>query len=164
MKKGMLGPATEHPMPRRLTAADVCTVTGYTRDELHATLKVLWPYSEQLALPRVAREFQARDLIVLSVTQTLERRFGVRRNVLVRIGEPLRAALSGPREVSKKARLVLSFEPPSAEYVNTSITEKEGLVVALGPIFEKVDAYLTFDAQGLLPLAPEPLPTRTRQG
>lgn len=149
-------------MPRRLTAADVCTVTGYSRDELHATLKVLWPYSEEVAAPRVAREFTARDLIVLSVTRVLERRFGVRRSALAAIGEALRAALSGPKEVSKKARLVVSIEPPSVEYVNMSITEREGLVVALGPIFEKVDGYLTFDAQGLLPLTPEVLSSRTK--
>lgn len=151
-------------MPRRLTAADVCTVTGYSRDELHATLKVLWPYSEEAPAPRVAREFTARDLIVLSVTQILERRFGVRRSALAAIGEPLRTALSGPKEASKKARLVLSIEPPSVEYVNLSITEREGLVVPLGAIFEKVDGYLTFDGQGLLPLTPDVLPRRTKQG
>lgn len=139
-------------MPRRLTAADVCTVTGYARDELHATLKVLWPYSVQAPSPRVAREFSAQDLVVLSVTQALECRFGVRRAALASIGQALRAALSGPKVASRKARLVISIDPPTVDYVNTSITEREGLVVALGPIFEKVDGYLTFDAQGLLPL------------
>lgn len=151
-------------MPRRLTVSDVCEVTGYTRDELHATLKVLWPYNEAPAAPRVAREFTARDLVVLSVTQVLEQRFGLRRSALARIGEPLRTALSGPKEVSKKARLVISIEPPSVEYVNLSITEREGLVVALGPIFEKVDGYLTFDGQGLLPLAPDVVPVKNKLG
>jgi hypothetical protein len=139
-------------MPRRLTVADVCAVTGYARDELHATLRVLWPYNEFRSAPRVAREFSAQDLVVLSVTQAIEHRFGLRRSALARLGEPLRAALSGPKVVSRKARLVISVEPPGVEYVNAAITEREGLVVALGPIFERVDGYLTFDGQGLLPL------------
>lgn len=151
-------------MPRRLTAADVCTVSGYTRDELHATLKVLWPYSQEQAAPRVARKFAPQDLVVLSVTQVLERRFGLRRSALARIGEQLRTALTGPKEVSRKARLVISIEPASVEYVNLSITEREGLVVALGPIFEKVAGYLSFDGQGLLALAPGVVPAKSKLG
>lgn len=151
-------------MPRQLTTTDVCKVTGYTRDELHATLKVLWPYSESQLSPRVAREFTAQDLIVLSVTQILERKLGVRRAALAQLGQPLRAALSGPKEVSKKARLVLSIDPPVVEYVNLSITEREGLVVALGPVFDKVDGYLTFDGQGLLPLAANIASPRVERG
>ena len=139
-------------MPRRLTVSDVCAVTGYARDELHATLKVLPPYNEVPLAPRVAREFNAQDLVILSVTQTLEHRFGLRRSALNAIGMLLRAALSGPKEVSRKARLIIAIDPPAVEYVDRSITEREGLVVALGSIFEKVDGYLRFDGQGLLPL------------
>lgn len=138
-------------MPRRLTATDVHTVTGYSRDELQATLKVLWPYNEEKGSARVAREFVARDLVVLSVTKVLEHRYGVKRVALGNIGQNLRTALSGPKEVNRKARLVISIDPPSVEYVTTSVTEREGVVVALGPIFEKVDGYLTFDERELLP-------------
>lgn len=151
-------------MPRRLTTTDVCTVTGYSRDELHATLKALWPYNEEKGSPRVAREFTARDLVVLSVTQVLEHRFGLKRTALGTIGQHLRTALSGPKEVSKKARLVISIDPPSVEYINTSITEREGMVVALGHIFEKVDGYLTFDGQGLLPLGADFVSPRAKAG
>ncbi|WP_074574338.1 hypothetical protein [Polaromonas sp. JS666] len=151
-------------VPRRLTATDVCTVTGYSRDELHAILKVLWPYNEEKGLPRVAREFTARDLVVLSVTQTLERRFGLKRTALGNIGQHLRNALSGPKEVSKKARLAISIDPPSVEYISTSITERDGVVVALGPIFEKVDGYLTFDVQGVLPLGADIVSARAKTG
>ncbi|TWO70029.1 hypothetical protein FN976_16940 [Caenimonas sedimenti] len=150
-------------MPRRLTATDVCAVSGYTRDELHATLKVLWPYREEKAAPRVARQFTPHDLVVLSVTQTLESRLGLRRAALSVLGEPLRAALSGPKEASRKARLVISIDPSTVEYLDRSITEKEGLVVALGPIFEKVDDYLSYGGQGILPLAPEVISSRVRK-
>lgn len=140
-------------MPRRLTATDVHTVTGYSREGLQATLNVLWPYCEEKGTPRVAREFGARDLLVLSVTYVLENRLGMRRAALGKIGQSLRTALSGPKEVNGKARLVISIDPPNVDYVTTSITEREGIVVALGPIFEKVDGYLTFDAKELFHLA-----------
>lgn len=150
-------------MPRRLTATDVCAVTGYARDELHATLKVLWPYREEKPVPRVAREFTPHDLVVLSVTQSLEHRFGLRRAALSVLGELLRAALSGPKEASRKARLVISIQPPEVEYLDRFITEKEGLVIALGPIFEKVDDYLSYGGQGILPLAPDVVSSRVRK-
>lgn len=151
-------------MPRRLTVADVCAVTGYTRDELHATLKVLPPYCEEQSAPRVAREFKARDLIVLSVTQVLEHRLGTRRAALAGLGDPLRLALIGPKTVSKRARLVICVEPPSVEYVDLSITEKEGIVIALGPIFQRVDGYLSYDTQSQLPLTTDLLVSKSRAG
>jgi hypothetical protein len=151
-------------MPRRLTAADVCAVTGYTRDELHATLKVLQPYREEQPAPRVAREFTARDLVVLSVTHVLEHRLGMRRTALASLGVPLRSALTGPKTASKRARLVICVEPPSVEYVDLSITEKEGIVIALGPVFQRVDGYLSYDSQPQLPLAPDLLVAKTRAG
>jgi hypothetical protein len=151
-------------MPRRLTVADICAVTGYTRDELHATLKVLPPYCEERPAPRIAREFNARDLIVLSVTRVLEHRLGMRRAALACLGVPLRSALSGPKTASKRARLVVCVEPPSAEYLDLSITEKEGIVIALGPIFQRVDGYLSYDSEPQLPLASELYVSKTRAG
>lgn len=149
-------------MSRRLTVADVCTVTGYSRDELHATLKVLWPYSEVRAAPRVAREFTAQDMVVLCVTRALENHAGMRRTAVAKLGQALRASLSGPKVVSKKARLVISIDPLRVEYVDLSITEKEGVVVALGPIFEKVDGYLTREAQSMLPFTTDLFSSRSK--
>lgn len=151
-------------MPKRLTVADICTVTGYTRDELHATLKVLKPYCEERSAPRIAREFTARDLVVFCVTQVLEHRLGMRRAALVGLGAPLRSALTGPKTASKRARLVICVAPPSVEYVDLSITEKEGIVIALGPIFQRVDGYLSYDSQPQLSLTPELSVTRSRAG
>lgn len=138
-------------MPRRLTAADICTVTGYSRDELNATLKVLRPYSEWQVTPRIAREFNAHDLIVLCVTSVLEHRFGMRRTAVAKLGPSLRIALAGPKVVSKKARLVVTVDPVQVEYVDMSITEKEGVVVALGPIFAIVDKYMAARTGGVVP-------------
>lgn len=101
---------------------------------------------------------------MLGVTASLEHRFGLRRAALSQIGPALRAALTGPKEVSHKARLVILIDPPSADYVSTSVTEREGLVVALGPIFDRVDRYLAFDTQAMLPLTPDIVSSKANTG
>lgn len=141
-------------MSRKLTTSDVCNVTGYTRDELHAVLKCLWPYCAAKSSPRVARDFNARDLLTLSVTQTLERQFGMRRTALGLLGRQLQSALSGPKKVNRTARLVVTVEPPEVLYVNQASTDRQGVVVALGPLFDKVDSYLSFDTDLDLQLGP----------
>ncbi len=88
----------------------------------------------------------------------------MRRTALATLGAPLRSALTGPKTASKRARLVICVEPPSVEYVDLSITEKEGIVIALGPVFQRVDGYLSYDAQPQLPLAPDLLVAKTRAG
>lgn len=141
-------------MPRRLTAADVCAVTGYSRDELHAILRSLWPYAEDKPSPRVAREFTPKDLLVLSVTQVLENQFGLRRTAVSALGPQLQAALAGPKDVSRNARLVITVQPPLVEYVDEESVDGQGVVVALGPLFERVDGHLNFDGQLSLQLGP----------
>jgi hypothetical protein len=132
-------------MRRGLTTADVCEVTGYSRDELHAILRCLWPYCDATPNPRVAREFEPRDLLVLFVTRVLEQSMGLRRVAVGSLGKLLQEALSGPRKINPNARLVVSVDPPKVVYVAQGSTERQGIVVALGPLFEKVDQYLSAD-------------------
>lgn len=141
-------------MPRRLTAADVCAVTGYSRDQLHAILKCLWPYSEASSSPRVAREFMPKDLLILSVTQVLENEFCLRRGAVARLGPQLQMALSGPREINRSSVLVIAVQPPRVDYADEQLVDHHGVTVALGPLFEKVDAHLSFDGQLTLQLGP----------
>lgn len=140
-------------MVRKLTAADVCLVTGYSRDELHALLRVLPPYRFEKPAPRVAREFTAKDLLVLSVTHILEDRYGVRRAALRDIGVPLQDALSGPRPQSEEPCLLININPPDVRLVG-SMVAKEGLIVPLSPIFQKIDTYLSYDPQLSLQFGP----------
>ena len=135
-------------MTRRLTAADVCAVTGYSRDELHALLRVLAPYSLQRPTARVAREFAALDLVVLSVTQILEDRYGLRRAAVAQLGSQLQQALGGPRLAAEHACLFVSVNPAQVELREDAAGP--GLNILLAPIFDKVDAYLSYDPQ--LPL------------
>lgn len=141
-------------MGRRLTAADVCAVTGYSRDELHALLRVLEPYCTDKPSPRVAREFTPRDLVVLGVTQVLEERYGLRRTAVAELGLQLQSALSGPRGLNRDARLSVSLRPLQVEYLGAGAMAIEGLVIALGPIIEKVDDYLSFEPQMSLRFGP----------
>jgi len=133
-------------MRRGLTTADVCEVTGYSRDELHAILRCLWPYCEEQLAPRVAREFLPKDLLTLSVTRVLEHDLGLRRAVVASLGKQLQQALSGPRKINPNARLVVTIEPQEVVYVAQNTTERQGVVVTLGPLFAKVDGYLSTDA------------------
>lgn len=128
---------------RGLTSADVCEVTGYSRDELHAILRCLWPYCDAAPNPRVARVFVPRDLIALCVTRVLEHELGMRRAAVGNLGKALHEALSGPRKINQNARLVLTVQPPQVIYVPQASTERQGVIVLLGPLFERVDSYLS---------------------
>lgn len=141
-------------MGRRLTAADVCAVTGYSRDELHALLRVLEPYCTHKPSPRMAREFTPRDLVVLGVTQILEERYGLRRTAVAELGLHLQNALAGPKGTNREARLSVSVRPLKIDYLDAGAVTTEGLLIALGPLFEKIDGYLSFEPQLSLQFGP----------
>lgn len=126
----------------KLTAVDVCAVSGYARDQLRGTLDGLPPYAEQKTSARVAREFLHKDLIVLSVVFVLDIQFNIRRPGIALIIESLIKTLSGPKAVNREARLLITFNPPSVRYLNKQEPIQSGILVALGPIFERIDAYM----------------------
>ena len=103
---------------------------------------------------QVAREFTPKDLLVLSVTQVLEKQFGLRRTAVSALGSQLQVALGGPKDVSRNARLVITVQPPLVEYFDEESFDGQGIVVALGPVFERVDGHLNFDGQLSLQLGP----------
>ena len=92
--------------------------------------------------------------MVLGVTQVLEQRYGMRRTAVAELGSQLQESPSGPRLVNRRARLAVTVDPAVVEYLNESAAITEGLVVAFGPLFEKVDQYLSFDAQLSLQFGP----------
>jgi hypothetical protein len=140
-------------MARKLTAADVCTVTGYSRDELHALLRVLPPYNLEKPAPRVAREFTAKDLLVLSVTQLLEDRYGVRRAAVGEIGGLLRDVLGGPRLQNEEQCLEVTISPPSAR-IAEPLASRDGIIIPLSPLYARIDTYLSYDPQLSLQFGP----------
>jgi len=154
---------------RKLTAADVCEVTGYNRDQLRGLIKELPKWSAAPA-ERMARVYTAHDLIVLCVVHTLETLMGMRRKAIALVFEQMQDALSGPKPIARNARLVLSFSPLSVEYFDSKTHVSEGVVVSLQPILDRVDQYLSAgkifasDSQANLQLGPGLVRTRRRRG
>jgi hypothetical protein len=155
---------------RKLTAADVQKVTGYSRNQLRGLLDELPAYSGQAPSVRIAREFTPHDLIVLSVVSILESRVGLRRRAIVAISELLRKVLSGPKKVNRGARLMVSFDPPLVSYIASGLPSRDGVLISLGPIFERVDRYLGYadsasaQLQPNLRLGPTLISTERRKG
>lgn len=121
---------------------DVCAVSGYTRNQLRGVMDELPIYAEQETSVRVAREYSRADLSVLSVVFVLDVQFNVRRSAIAKIAGQLRQALSSPRPVNRAARLLISFDPSSVRYLPDKEPIQTGILVALGPIFERVDTYI----------------------
>jgi hypothetical protein len=125
-----------------ITAADVCAVSGYTRNQLRGVLNELPIYAEQETSARVAREYSRADLSVLSVVYVLDVQFNVRRAAIALIADQLRQTLSGPKPINRAARLLVTFDPLSVRYLTEKETIQTGILVALGLIFARVDAYI----------------------
>ena len=139
---------------RKITAIDVCKVTGYSRNQLRGLLDELPCYSEQATTARVAREFARADLSVLSVIYVLETCNNVRRGAIGIIAGILRKTLVGPKAINRNARLLISFAPPEVNYLTDGIPLHDGILISLAPIFERVDRYLNH----VLPYAENPTP------
>lgn len=120
---------------------DVCKVSRYTRNQLRGVLDELPCYAEQPTSERVAREFFRSDLSVLSVVYVLDRQFNIRRTAITLIIDQLLEALRGPKTVNREAWLLVTFDPPSVRYLTEQEPLQNGILVELGPIFERVDIY-----------------------
>lgn len=153
---------------RKITIADICAVSGYNRDKLHGLLKSLPLYAEHHGSARVAREFTRHDVLVLSIAVCLETKYGLQRAAVAAVVDQIHAELLGPRPTRSSPLLRISVDPPSAEYFSESSVAKEGTIVALEPVFKKIDAYLDFDSvesnpQPSLPFGPS-LATKRKLG
>lgn len=126
----------------QLKISDLAAVAGYTRFQMRGLLNDVFPEPARGKRTRSHRTFSPQDLLLITVACELERTYGVKRGVLALISEPLRQALNGPRAANREARLVVTFTPPMATYLVPEAPVTEGLVLALGPLFARVDEYL----------------------
>ena len=137
---------------RRLTAVDVCEVSGYNRDQLRGLLQELPKWSSAPG-ERRARAYSRHDLIVLAVVHTLDVTISMRRKAIAAVFPLIQAALSGPKPIAKSARLAIAFSPRlQVEYLDDGSIVPEGVVVVLQPILDRVDRYLS----GVQVQAPDP--------
>lgn len=127
--------------PKKITKADACHISGYTRDEMSYVLREIPPYASQKTVARVPREFAPLDLLVLSVVYLLDKSGGMRLPAIAEVSMPIRNALAVPRTPNASAGLVISTEPPTAEYVELPVPVSSGTVVPLASIFERVDHF-----------------------
>lgn len=122
--------------------AEAC---GYSKDKLRGLLDELPQFANIETKARVAKEYSRHDLLVIATCCRLEARYGLRRSTVAELSVELANALRGPRPVSSKAKLVISFEPLDVVYAEESGEMADGLVVALEPVFQQVDDYLLPD-------------------
>lgn len=131
---------------RKITSTDVCAITGYSRDQLRGLIDKLPVFADQKTEARIAREFTRSELILLAVVHMLEVRYCIRRESIASIIKLLQKALTGPKSVNRHARILVSFDPPTVNYLTDSDPRQDGILMSLGPVFERIDAYL---GQGL---------------
>lgn len=155
-------------MQRKLTVVDLCNVSGYSRDQIQAVLRLLPPYCDVPSAERVARLFSPQDLIVISVAYQLEVKCAFRRRDFNKIGVELHSQLNGPRPVTSSPVLVVSVEPATVTYHTAMSQDIEGIVIRLRPIFNTVDSYLTgaisnIGSQGGFDFDPTLLPSEVKR-
>lgn len=128
-------------MGRKITNRDVCEVSGYNKDELRGVCDTFGIHRDQQVAPRVAREYSRQQLLLITVIRHLETVYGMRRNAIESVFLPLTVALSRPRKVNRKARLLVRLFPPSVSYVDSVTESTDGILVGLQPVFDRVDAH-----------------------
>jgi hypothetical protein len=122
--------------------AEAC---GYSKDKLRGLLDELPQFANIETKARVAKEYSRHDLLVIATCCRLEARYGLRRSTVAELSIELANALRGPRPVSNKAKLVITFDPLNVVYAEELTELVDGLVVALEPVFRQVDDYLLPD-------------------
>ena len=148
--------------PRRITSADLVGVTGFSRHRLRSFLKDLPEYADRQSTARVAHEYSRQDLAVIAICCVLQDRYGLRREAIAQLAPEIRRALCVPRAVATEALLIVIPTPPSARYVDGISDVREGTVLPLNDILNRVDVYLLgdqveADGQRNLDLGPVPV-------
>lgn len=155
--------------PIRLKVSAIEAVTGYSRFQLRGLLAEVFPNPARGKRTGAHRTFSRQELLMAAVVCEIEQKYGVERKKLATAAEALRCELTGPRAANRDARLLITFTPPTVKYLDNGVPLTEGLIVRLGPLFEKVDEYLGASspsrdtAQSILPLRPT-IATGSRRG
>lgn len=136
--------------------ADACAITGYTRNQLRGMLRDLPSFVGHESPPGSARTFARSELLMACVITELERRYGIRRSAIGAVVPRLTEALERPSATAVGARLALLFEPCTVTLLAEDANAVEGVLIPLGPIFDRVERYLggyaDAGAQAELPL------------
>lgn len=130
---------------RRITSTDLVAVTGFSRHRLRSFLKDMPGYSAKQVTARIAREYSRQDLTVVAICCELEDRYGLRREVIAQLAPEIRKVLGIPRSVATDALLIVVPNPPSAHYKEGISDVRNGTVLPLNDILNRIDGYLLCD-------------------
>ncbi len=145
-------------MARLVTAADLIALTGYNRNQLRALLLELPRFAQGKSEPRQPTVYTRHEVLIIVICCCLESRYGMRRSAVAALCDSIAECTAVPRPVARKARLIIDLDPPRASFVDKISDDiTEGIVLALGPIFMAVDAYL-------LPTTMSPIISQPRMG
>jgi hypothetical protein len=139
-----------------LKIKDLAKVTGYTRFQVDGLLRLVFSSARIGKSLGAQRTFSPPDLLLVAVVCEIERKYGIDRKKLAQVAPALCRELTGPRPANRDARLLLTFLPSAATYLEPEAPVAEGLVLPLGALFAKVDQYLGVSGvtQQNLPLPP----------
>jgi hypothetical protein len=146
--------------PRKLTANDLCALTGSTRDQMRGLLAKLPMYARREAQARVASEYTTHDLVLVLICCLLDGRFGLKREAVVALAPSIEQALARPASAGASEWLVMRLDPPQADRLERPATVDDGIVMSLDRVFEQVNHYLVpggtvrREVQGNLALGP----------
>lgn len=126
----------------RLQHRDACEVTGYGRDELHALIRGIRFDPSGQVRERVARQFSRLDLVVLSAVASLDIELGMKRELVADLLAQLRQALSQPRQHQRNPRLLIDSRAKRIRFMSENEVIDSGVVLALGPVFARVEKHL----------------------
>lgn len=122
--------------------SDLCELSGYSRDQMRALLAELPRFANRHSEARIARVFSNHDVMLVVLLCRLEAVYALKRSAVATLCEPIATALTAPREVSKRACLVLRVQDATCEYLDPAPAIDDGLVVALEPVFLTIDSYM----------------------
>lgn len=127
---------------RRITTSDLVGVTGFSRHRLRGFLKDFPEYTDRRSAARVAREYSRQDFVVIVICCALEEYYGWRRDAVVALASEINKTVGVPRPLATDALLIVVPNPPSALYVNGIAEVREGTVLPLSEILNRIDVYL----------------------
>lgn len=149
-------------MTKRLKAVDVYRAVNYTRNQFRGLLAELhYRFEEEFETqPRVARTFSSLDFLVILIACELDSRIGLKRGIIASLLPAIAHELSGPRPVANNPKLVLTFNPPTASYIDHEVMIEDGIVLRLARVLavaggqsERMGEYAQ-SAQGSLNFGP----------
>lgn len=104
------------------------------------------PFKQRSTEARVAREFDASDLLLLAVAQTLEDKYKLNKEILDYVLPPLDEFIRRPQRNSGSSLLFIDITDWKVDYFSPTFSHQAGIIIDIAPEQERIALYL-----GLMP-------------